>query len=238
MFGLYSPKYKYIAYISAKCGCTTIRKLFLKIHESEIDTNTFHPPYQLHLTRYYFPILQSNVKKFLLIRNPYLRVVSMYINKYVGHDSFLKNKLKSLNIPAFGNSFYQFLLLLQHLKSMNTLDIDVHIEEQSHKMDPDPQLQLIHLENINTELLSFYQLNYPQFVSEIQSLIMTPENNSQYQNNNEINDTNKIPYINYENPKQLFPNAKWFYNKMTQKLVYEIYKKDFELLGYSSNLPF
>ena len=78
----YSKKYNYIIGWNAKSGCTLLRNIFLELHKNEITNITN----EHHSIERDFPLPSNinNIPVYILVRNPYSRIVSMFTNKYCG----------------------------------------------------------------------------------------------------------------------------------------------------------
>jgi hypothetical protein len=164
---LYSPKYNYIAYYCTKSGCSSLKHLFIDLHKEELPQDVqsqliSHTAKASFILPNYFDT--KSVPKFILVRNPYLRAVSMYINKYVGENSHIKRSMKEKNVVnEHGESFLSFLKFLKDLKERNLLNkIDGHMYEQSHEYNPKDNLIVIKLENFEKEIKKFYRKKFKE----------------------------------------------------------------------------
>ena len=245
---LYSKKYNYMALYSSKCGCSSIRYLFLELHKDELSDN--QQIYNKHIIKTLFKPEKtfdtSKINKYLVIRNPYLRVVSMFTNKYIGENNLLKRKFIKKNINCEGNSFLFFLLALKYIKTNGLINkIEYHIAEQTNKLEfpLSNNIQVIKLENFETEISDFYFKNfknsdlfsnYTKIYDSSNNLLHS--NKTQTNNFYDINeDTSKIEFTNTLN----IPTYKNFYvDPIIKDLVDYIYHDDFVKLGYKKELPF
>ena len=87
---LVSEKYRFLLGWSAKCGCSSIKKWFIDIHgiKAPADGN-FHKFIGYGDTKYSHvdwrdPDRYRDYGKFLVVRDPYRRLVSGFVSKYVG----------------------------------------------------------------------------------------------------------------------------------------------------------
>ena len=165
---LYSKKHNYAALYSSKAGCSSIRYLFMDLHNDELSEKD-KVDYNRHDIKSFFPLRKkedNSIPKFIVIRNPYLRVVSMFTSKFVGEDNLLKRKFSKHNIKC-DNTFLGFLNALKDLKDKEKINkIDCHISEQSHKTDfsfnsninnnNNNNLSIIDLDNFEEGILKFY----------------------------------------------------------------------------------
>jgi hypothetical protein len=227
---LYSPKFKYLAYYCAKSGCSSLRNLFIDLHAKELPENV-----QKRLTVH-------NAKDCFMV--PKEKDV-----KFVGSNGLIKKTLREKNIenPIQGDSFLSFLKLLKHLKEKNLLNkSDGHVYEQCFGMPgKDSSLDIVKLESFEDELLRFYEKfstkelankTKKQFEKEAMHINKTKVKTVEFP----VSFLSKDVISNYDfsDGKAAFPPYEAFFTKEAQDLVYEIYKKDFEVFGYSKDLPF
>jgi hypothetical protein len=85
-----SHRYKFLLGWSAKCGCSSIKKWYVKSHQlSAPEDGNIHKLIGYGGTEYSRvdwedPDRYKQYHKFLVVRNPYARLVSGFVNKYVG----------------------------------------------------------------------------------------------------------------------------------------------------------
>lgn len=112
MHFLVSHKYKFMMGWSAKCGCSSLKRWYLDIHGIKMATLD-RPVYEVigyGDTEYTYvewenPAKYRDYKKYVTVRNPYSRLVSGYVNKYVATREF----------PNYGwNTFNEFLGALEN----------------------------------------------------------------------------------------------------------------------------
>ena len=120
---LYSPKYNYIAYYCAKSGCSSLKHLFIDLHKEELSQDV-QSQLISHTAKASFMLPNDfdtkSVPKFILVRNPYLRAVSMYINKYVG-EQFLdnsSNNFRKLNSFFVNDMRINYTFNTQHIREI------------------------------------------------------------------------------------------------------------------------
>jgi hypothetical protein len=240
---LYSPKYNYIAYYCNKSGCSSLKHLFIDLHKEELSLDV-QAQLITHTAKASFTVPNNldvkSVHKFLLVRDPYLRAVSMYINKYIGENSHIKRSMKEKNIVnRFGESFLSFLKFLKDLKERNLLNkVDGHMYEQSYEYNPKDNLFIVKLENFEKEIKGLYKKKFKhntEFLSKIDGLFS--ENNKSYHTNTtKIHNTAEhtdVSNVEFTDKKTIvIPNYDVFYNDKTKKLVEMIFHDDFVNFGY------
>jgi hypothetical protein len=246
---LYSPKYNYIAYYSAKAGCSSLKHLFIDLHKGELPLDA-QSQIITHNAKMLFAIHENvdvtKTKRFVLVRNPYLRAVSMYINKYIGENSHIKKSMREKDVTnKFGESFLSFLKFLRSLKKKNLLNkIDGHMYEQSYEYNPNDKIQIIKLENFEEEIKKFYRKKFKEdtnLLNKVEDLFS--ENTKSYnanktkiQNNSEEKDVADVEFT--EKMDVVIPNYNGFYNKETKELVDSIFHDDFVNFDYEKTIDF
>jgi len=218
-----SEKYKYNISWSAKCGCTTLRRLFLYLHEDELING---PTNQWHNLHQDFPSRGSEFKRTIMLsRNPYDRVVSTFTNKICGGIGH--NTLSEL-IPLDQVTFKNFLLYI----SKNKID-DIHVKSQNYivSLCKDHDTFNVKLENFNEDIIKAYQyFDLKDLIPKIKKFLVQEDGfkNETIRNENELFCGETIYSIN----RTTFPASIHFYNDELRKLVQEIYSADFEAFDY------
>ena len=234
---LYSKKYDYSLSFSAKCGCCTVRNLFLQIHIDEID----NPPENgIHNMHEYYPLTKNiiDIPNIVVVRNPFSRVVSMYVDKYINNNMIMR-AIISKGKEIKNHSFMHFLELLKYFKDLDELDrLEGHVASQSRGYTQNSNTIIVKLENFGEDLLNTYKKLFPdnqnQIIDKVMNVLNGPHkkaNSTFYSKNVTKNVTNQEFF-----EKKNIPTYKYFYNEAAKKLVVEIYEKDFENFGYSKVL--
>jgi len=222
-----SEKYEYSISWSAKSGCTTFRKLFLFLHQNELDNEPTNKWHDLDLD---FPFNNRFKKVMVLSRNPYDRVLSAFTNKVCGgpgHNG-LSRKI-SLNRITFKN----FLLYLFDRKS-NLGKIDVHITPQHFSLNllEDHEVFKIQLESFNQKIIEAYNyFGLEQLTPDIKIFLA---NKNEFKNATQRNDDDFFcGETIYSIDETVFPEIKYFYNDELRELVQKIYAEDFKIFNYA-----
>jgi hypothetical protein len=242
---LYSPKYKYMAYYCAKSGCSTLRNFFVEAHKKELPEKE-QSEVNVHNAKEYFTLPNNvavkSLKRFVLVRNPYTRVVSMFMNKFIGTNSHIKRNLREKKIenPVKGESFFSFLKLLQHLKKQNLLNkVDGHVSEQVFNFPSDSDITIMKLENLEEDFVKFYENSFDtkELFQRAQKMF---EKDDMHINRTKIKKVSgsNVTHQEFKDEKCASPPYEDFYNTEAKDIVYEIYKEDFKRFEYSSDLPF
>lgn len=241
--GAYSPKYKYAVFWSPKAGCSTLRNFFLELHKDELAK---HVKPSFHSLQTFFPCprQKDGIPSLLVVRNPYKRCVSMFIDKFIKppHNTIKRSAKQKLHLDFHDTSFLEFLLLLKSLKDTGKLNaLDIHSNEQAfNQVMLNKTTTIIKLENFKTELLAWYSdvLQNTELLQKIhnldasQHLFETPINPVNY--TKESSDT-IVANHKFTGGEPEWPTYRQFYNDETAALVYDIYKRDFDLGGYDKD---
>ena len=193
----YSKKYN-IAYINnPKVGCTTIKRSLIGY---DVDN--------IHDHKHFSKIKDQNASIFTVVRNPFVRALSGYLNK-IGlerDDPYTwKNFTKRYGISESDNiSFKEFLTFLDQDKEPET--IDPHFRQQYF--------------NISFDTLK------PNFIGRLESMKDVEIYLSAFKVRIETRDGNKT-----EAKKKL----EKYYDEDIIELVKRIYSRDFENFGYSTD---
>jgi hypothetical protein len=241
MFPLYDDKNKKIIFWSYKSGCTFIRNIYynhylnLQYEKNYIKIITLFNRYKS---------IDKNklltYKKIYVCRNPYSRIVSCFIDKYINgyFTSWLKLNIKIINfLNYFQNkkyikfSFTEFINLVYDkivLSKFNLLELD-HIA---------PQFSINNNNNFTFDkIYKLEYLNNSTFLQDEFNIKNDIINKSEHHNNCDKSDYNfeNAFELNYEEllylkKEKRIPNYKCFYNEEIKKKVEEIYKNDLDIL--------
>ena len=222
-----SPKYNYSIRYHAKSACTLVRQLFLELHSDEISEEKRNKMNQWHDIHLFFPVKNKPTKTLNIVRNPYKRAVSIFVNKICGGEPH--NSLgKKLNIQQI--SFSEFILFMVDMKIKHGKYFgmfDDHLLPQSFNYRTSDIV--IKLENLEEDLKRNLP---PEFSEKITEFFKNVNDNKVFVNkSNYAEETfefvgNKSYSIDYKGP---WPNWKCFYDETLQDLVYFLYKDDFKL---------
>ena len=230
----YSSKYDYMIVWSAKSGCTLLRQLFLYLHKEELE---MYPPDHWHSLNKYFPkninINKNDIKKIVLGRNPYYRVVSMFCNKYCGGGGHC---ILSRYFELEKCTFREFVKKLKSLKDNGELNnIVEHISNQTTYNDENTYK--LKVENFNESIIEIYnRMNLQNLIPKIEEFL---SNKDVFINNTTRNSECEYIYDKeYTINSTIFPDYKYFYDDELLDLVFDIYKSDFINFNYERDTPF
>lgn len=232
-----SPKLNFIYFSIPKNACSTITVLLRSKFESDLykikskvhdrNTSSLLRPCDIGYDKF-IELLESNsVFKFTVIRNPYSRILSAYINKFVdsqkrhieAYKSFLKNlvppELKSEYIENRDLTFIEFL---NFVHSQKPYQMNAHWRPQFSQafMDLVNYSAVYKFEELNTCLQELFdQLNkigcYSETSDDIDSLIYRPHKTNadqmidRYYTNECINTFQEIYAVDLEKFNYSYP---------------------------------
>jgi hypothetical protein len=131
---LVNQKYKYILLYSAKAGCTSLRSLYLSVHQDEMNDSqlaTLDWYHNLNEVQPFDPLADySDYYVYCVTRNPYSRVVSAFLDQYAYTRNLgVQAMMKSGPPSATPQSFIQFL---EYLAGVPDAKRDTHFQTQSY----------------------------------------------------------------------------------------------------------
>jgi hypothetical protein len=237
-FPLYNKDLPIILFWTPKSGCTTLNKWFFfqigllgKINQKSAQLVHGYRVNEYRKEPYYTQELKTNLLKgtkdtFKLVRNPYRRAVSSYLDTI--SFQWLISKFNS-DVDK-GLSFKQYLLYLKNLgDSINRMDR--HLAPQYIEGEERFIKNYIKLENFN---------NHIQEIENKYGLLTAPlsqiSRSSHHFSGKMVKKGNFAEEVlNVKKCADGFPTYKSFYNKQTKELVREVFSKDFSVYGFEED---
>jgi hypothetical protein len=251
MFPLYDDKKKNIIFWSFKCGCTYIRNIYYNLY---LKLNYKKNIIKIITLFNRFNKLDSNklleYRKIYICRNPYSRIVSCFIDKYID-NRFSKWFQLSICIKNFFRYFENKNYLRPTFKEFINLVYEKFVLKQYSLLEYDhltPQFTINYNNNFKFDkIYKLEDLNSSTFLKDefdIKENIENAEQKTSLHNNNCSNSEYCIENafnLEYNELLELkkskkIPNYKYFFNEELKYKVNEIYKTDFtNLLEYNIN---
>ena len=216
----------YIYFQVPKVACSTIKATLqsLEAKRSGItlteDRKIHHKgqspllsPSHVGLEKFRHMLDDPNIFKFCLVRNPYTRILSAFLDKMTWKSQQKEEVAKALNCDVSDKiTFEQFL---EFVKTQNPYEMNPHWRPQTHQ-------------------LFWGVVNY-DFVGRFEDFA---GNFNLILKNIYANESEEFKIENRTNhATKASKKIEKFYNTRTQDLVQEIYQADFESFNYSLELP-
>jgi hypothetical protein len=214
MYFLIDEQNKIIFGWSAKCGCSLIKKIFWFL----INGNENN---QIHTDKDYnnLPDDITNYTTILIIRNPYERIISGFLDKYNSERGPLRKLWKhdDITFSTFVDELIKndWIMIDKHHFTQQTtefFDKNKILKSKSLKIYDIKNIDYKYIETLYNKKISEYVLNYKM-----------GHERQKYNDTFDINvfDLDMDIYYNYNVP------IKNFYNQEIKNKVYEFYKNDF-----------
>ena len=232
---------KIILIWSPKVACTTLHDWFIKdICDIKLNKDPRIIAKNRKISRHiynYNPFNNYNI--YFFIRNPILRCISCYINKFVNYKGRKLNSLLSLEAFSInlirnynpeliknytGITFNEFLDAIEHGIKMNNIDHHFNNQVNKNKFE-----SLKNNKKINFEIIDIHDLNVE--LNKINNLYTIPERNYQKLNTSSYHldhifcDITNIKSIDLNDDQISIKNFKHSFNR-----IKEVYSLDFEYL--------
>jgi hypothetical protein len=213
MHFLIDKKLKIIFGWSAKCGCSHIKKIFWYLQNNNEDN-------VIHMERDY-KSLPKYIKKYtiiLIIRNPYERIVSGFLDKYRENGEFRK---------LWKNDIITFSTFIDELLKNDFKIIDKHhfTPQTTESFDKDlilksKCLKLFDIKNIDYDYIEkLYNKKIPKILLDFKGGHEKISYNKLFESS--VYDLDMKIYFSYDVP------VDYFYNQDIKNKVYHFYKNDF-----------
>jgi hypothetical protein len=250
---LYSPDYNYSIYTTQKSGCSTIGLFFLILHYPEYHNSLLNSKMEKVLEQLYqcekytgldnlHPELLQVVKKqdvephkdcFLVVRNPYARAVSMYVDKYIKTDRQDKWGRENLSKDL---SFFHFLHEVKRLGGFlesNHFMTQFYFVMKKNNLNTEEIVQMpkVKIEDGDKAILNYYKKHIPELDQEkiIRALSLAKKvpNLTEF-GEEEEGDASMINFYD----KKLTHTRQSFLKKNTKTIIQQLYHEDFMVMGY------
>ena len=199
MYFYVDEKRKIIFGWSPKCGCTNVKRLFNYFQEEKVDKNSRYPK-------------EGKYKTILFVRNPYKRIVSGFLQKYVDN-----HELKQFQLFGLDLTFEKFV---EELDQNGLKRIEKHHFKR--QTDGDFEKRIVFDKIFDIEKIDFEYLE-ELFGEKIPKKIKYGiKKQTQYSDLEE-------ECFNWPIKKllEVKPKYQFFYQDDIKKKVFQFYKKDF-----------
>ena len=232
-YSLINHPYQFIFFWNAKCGCSTLKKIFYEIAEGVFFSgdNIQTVMGYLNSHKYFVPKDEleqyGHYKKIIVVRDPWSRLVSFYINKTI-----FTNKESNLDIYGIFKAVnYSFHDIVHIMLTMKPELFQHHLELQSSGLEDIEFDRIILLSEMSRELPSVLQ-SLGVDIGKLRSLAL--------HSNSTTYDSSLTEKVMYLKPKefekfQQMPSFHSFYNEKLINIVAKIYERD--LLKFNLTYP-
>lgn len=235
---LYDKDFPIIFFWSPKCGCTSLIKWYffqIGLLQKALDYNTWVHYYREEVyekkenfkDRVTDQLLNGKKDVYKLVRNPYKRAVSSFFTT-LNNEHIMK-----LVYPTGirnGLSFKQFLYQIKRIGVKKEL-IDIHIAQQYIEEEEVFIKEYVHLEQFTQEIRDI-EKKYNLLKSPISKIINSPHHRT-HKMIDKGNQSFAEVIMTQETLRGFLPEYENFYDQETRVLVNDLFKKDFEMYGYT-----
>tara|TARA_R110000824_G_scaffold372543_2_gene562698 strand:+ start:962 stop:1666 length:705 start_codon:yes stop_codon:yes gene_type:complete len=226
---LVSHKYKFICFWNAKCGCGTVKSWFLNLHgiheweyspHSEINK---HTPTVSKSELFQYPL--NEYYKFIIVRNPWNRLVSYYKNKKI----LMRHKNMNFNINTKENIYtgdITFNELVNYINNIPDLHREDHVRSQFSDLDEINFDKIVKLENFHNDMNDVInKLNLPNNINFSEFFHQSPSPSSI--STKLVYDVKPLEFIHND-----LPSYEYFYNNDLINIVSTAYSDDIIKFNY------
>lgn len=239
----YSPSRNIIISAPLKCGIESVRYLILceeNIKLKNHDEIWFKFNTNCSLVK--IPNKNMNIKQLIIVRNPFTRLVSGYINK------FLTSNYTKLGFSQKVAKYYKtnntkritFEELVNYIIKQNPRSLDLHFKPQMCDFKFTKNYEIIKIEEVN-KINSFLEKNNfkNKFENFNRKFLFTNKKEN-------IENAFKLKYNEFDIGENnegiayqdaIIPFYHNFYNEDLIEKVYKYYKIDFDRLNYEKKIP-
>ncbi len=224
-----SHEHKFVCFWNAKCACGTVKTWFLNLHGIYEWEYSPHSEIEKHTPRIEKTELFNNplneYYKFIVVRNPWKRLVSYYKNKKI----LMRHKNLNFNIDVRENKYtgdYTFKEMLYYIKDIPDRYREDHIQSQFSQLEDLKFDKIVKLESFDVDMNNVTTvLNLPNVIDFKNFYHQPPSPISK--NIDFVYDTKPLDFLHDE-----LPSYEYFYNDELKDLVNDIYHSDIKQFNY------
>jgi len=219
------------------------RHYFKFINGSEIISKDkylrrFIKDYRIALKNFLPEIVdRSDWYRFAVVRSPYDRLVSAYVDKFCGRDlskKFVQKVLQEAGCrDADGNLVLSFVQFVEYLSRQDIVKVNPHWRRQSYILEGINLDRIIDLKQLSRDLPEIEKQLGLTSMLNLQSRRQSNVYKSDASENFKFaGDISNNQLIEYHKKTKIFPSKELFYNDELRSKVRGIYKSDFEQLPF------
>jgi Sulfotransferase family len=180
----------------------------------------------------------SSFHKVVVVRNPFDRLVSGYVDKFCGEDlnrSWVQSVIKEINSKdANGKPQITFTQFVDYLHRNNLMDVNSHWRHQTYVLEGVKLDEVIHLKDMSAKLPELskklgFESNI-DFTQRRQSNSYSKDATAEELS--EVYNISNNDLIKFKSEHGYFPGKNAFYNDDLRQKVRTIYKEDFEAFSF------
>ncbi|MBU2929826.1 sulfotransferase family 2 domain-containing protein [Winogradskyella psychrotolerans] len=231
-YGLYFSfkwyKYRFLFHDSDKIKSTnSLLRKFIKIYR--VSTKA-------QITKH---IDDAAFYKIAVIRNPYERLVSGYVDKFCGDDlgrSWVQDVVKEIGVmDSEGNYHITFALFVDYLLNHEMKDVNPHWRPQTYILKNINLDEVIHLKDMSSRLPELSE----KFGIDTTINLSQPRQSNSYADQESIAELTDVynikntELIAFKDSNGSFPKKEAFYTDAIKQKIRTIYKDDFEAFDFN-----
>lgn len=183
-------------------------------------------------------VTDPSYHKVAVVRNPYDRLVSGYVDKFCGEDinrSWVQAVVKEINsVDTNGNYQISFSQFVDYLLKNDLIDVNAHWRHQTYILNNVKLDEVIDLKDMSAKLPELSEklgfISKINFDKRRQSNSYNKNENAQKLEN--VYNIANTDLIKFKEANGFFPAKDAFYTDEIKQKVKTIYKEDFEAFGY------
>ena len=223
----FSKRKEWMYVQSSKCGCTLIKNILARIennklsieNEMQIHSKDFHrlKMFRDISTKEVLSFMTSDdVYRFAFVRNPFRRIISCYINKFVhkkDNASIIAIKNYCIDRYSLTAETFDFVHFLKFVREQNSSSMDRHWRPM-------------------VDAISYGKINY-NFIGKLENF---EDDFQKVLDESGLDDSNWKSLLELRNASSYSKPWREYYTQESIDLVKEIYSQDFTAFEYSVEL--